>query len=154
MTLTPLLVSTTGIGRSTPGGWFFFVWSMPRIVHTVAKKSGTLIGRSATAAASRSVRPTTWPPLMPPPTRTALHAGRAGPAVGVAPRVRLPRQVDRLLLLGVHQPRRPVERDAVRLPGRAPVPVVERPFELPHQVHLPPELRRGAGRLNEVEALD
>src|SRR6266540_3392726 len=27
-TLTPLLVSTIGIGRSTPGGWFFRVWSM------------------------------------------------------------------------------------------------------------------------------
>ncbi len=25
MTLTPLLVSTIGIGRSTPAGWFFFL---------------------------------------------------------------------------------------------------------------------------------
>jgi len=37
-------------------------------------KSTTPIGRYATAVAIASVRPMTWPPRMPPPTRTVLQA--------------------------------------------------------------------------------
>jgi hypothetical protein len=77
------------------------------------------------------------------PVRPGL--GRAAPAgrppEGVADRVRLLRQVEGSLLLGVHLPHRPVDYRPVRLAGFALVPVVKPLLKLPQSSQLPPELR-------------
>jgi hypothetical protein len=46
----------------------------PSAWQTVAMKSGTGTGRSSTAVPSLLVRPTTCPPLMPPPASTVVQA--------------------------------------------------------------------------------
>src|SRR5262249_30316971 len=63
-------LSTIGIGRFTFDR-FFFSGSMPSALHSVARRSGTLVGRSSTFIPSLLVAPTACPPLIPPPASTA-----------------------------------------------------------------------------------
>src|SRR5262249_47714298 len=67
------VLSTMRIGRPTLD-WFCFVGSMPSARQTVARKSVGGTGRSSTRMPSGLVLPMTWPPLMPPPASTVLHA--------------------------------------------------------------------------------
>src|SRR5206468_2873577 len=64
--------STKRIGRPTLDG-LALVTSSPSARPTVARKSGTLTGRSETSMPSAEVLPTTCPPLIPPPASTVDH---------------------------------------------------------------------------------
>src|SRR5450755_3496285 len=65
-------LSTMRMGRPTFDS-FCFIGSTPSARQTVARKSGTITGRSSTTPPFLPVLPMAWPPLMPPPARTALQ---------------------------------------------------------------------------------
>src|SRR5262249_32023509 len=85
--------------------------------------------------------------LTTPPGRSGL--GRR--AVRRADRVRLPRQIERLLLPGAHQPHRALDRGAVRVPGLAPVRLVKWLLQLLQQLDLSVKLLPRADRLHAVQ---
>ena len=65
--------STMRIGRPM-FDMFCLSESTPMTLHTVASRSIGDTGRSSTVPPSALVLPTAWPPLVPPPARTALQA--------------------------------------------------------------------------------